>query len=315
MLKIVNQTIKPALEKLGYPSDEIQRIVAHIDAFDTIEDVIDSDGTKISSGLKVEHLPMFDCAFKPFKGERSLHYLAHLKMMAAAQPFLSGAISKTVNLPESASVDDIMNTYIEGWRLGLKSVAIYREGSKRSAPLNTRKTKDMGAVAGGDVAGLSVEAVADALHKRILELEQEITTLRSQADQPVRHRMPDTRDSMTHRFEIAGHEGYITVGLYENGQPGELFITMSKEGSTIGGLMDTVGTLTSIALQYGVPLESLVKKFAYQRFEPSGFTKNPDIRHATSITDYVFRWLACQFIKGYKEATAPNRAQPDLPLK
>jgi ribonucleoside-diphosphate reductase alpha chain len=312
MLKIVNQTIKPALEKLGYGSDEIERIVAHIDAFDTIEDVIDSDGTKISSGLKPEHLPIFDCAFKPFKGGRSLHYLAHLKMMAAAQPFLSGAISKTVNLPESASVDDIMNTYIEGWRLGLKSVAIYREGSKRSAPLNTRKTKDMGATVDGIIdAGLVVET----LQKRILELEEELTMLRSQVDQPVRHRMPDTRTSLTHKFEIAGHEGYITVGLYEDGQPGELFITMSKEGSTIGGLMDTVGTLTSIALQYGVPLESLVKKFAYQRFEPSGFTKNPDIRHATSITDYVFRWLACQFIKGYKEATAPNRAQPDLPLK
>ena len=253
---------------------------------------------------------MFDCAFKPFRGERSLHYLAHLKMMAAAQPFLSGAISKTVNLPESASVDDIMNTYIEGWRLGLKSVAIYREGSKRSAPLNTRKTKDMGTAAGdadgGETAGVE---------SRILELEQELATLRRQLDQPVRHRMPDTRTSLTHKFEIAGHEGYITVGLYEDGQPGELFITMSKEGSTIGGLMDTVGTLTSIALQYGVPLESLVKKFAYQRFEPSGFTKNPDIRHATSITDYVFRWLACQFIKGYKEATSPNRAQPDLPLK
>jgi ribonucleoside-diphosphate reductase alpha chain len=310
MLKIVNQTIKPALEKLGYASDEIERIVAHIDAFDTIEDVIDSNGTKISSGLKLEHLPIFDCAFKPFKGERSLHYLAHLKMMAAAQPFISGAISKTVNLPDSASVEDIMNTYIEGWRLGLKSVAIYREGSKRSAPLNTRKTKDMGTVAasadGGQTAGVE---------SRILELEQELATLRRQLDQPVRHRMPDTRTSLTHKFEIAGHEGYITVGLYEDGQPGELFITMSKEGSTIGGLMDTVGTLTSIALQYGVPLESLVKKFAYQRFEPSGFTKNPDIRHATSITDYVFRWLACQFIKGYKEATAPNRAQPDLPLK
>jgi ribonucleoside-diphosphate reductase alpha chain len=237
--------------------------------------------------------------------------MAHLKMMAAAQPFLSGAISKTVNMPESATVDDIMNTYIEGWRLGLKSIAIYREGSKRSAPLNTRKTKDMGTVAGIRDAGTE----ATAFQKRILELEQELTTLRSRLDQPVRHRMPDTRTSLTHKFEIAGHEGYITVGLYEDGQPGELFITMSKEGSTIGGLMDTVGTLTSIALQYGVPLESLVKKFAYQRFEPSGFTKNPDIRHATSITDYVFRWLACQFIKGYKEATAPNRAQPDLPLK
>jgi ribonucleoside-diphosphate reductase alpha chain len=310
MLKIVNQTIKPALEKLGYGSDEIERIVAHIDAFDTIEDVTDADGARISSGLKREHLSIFDCAFKPFKGERALHYLGHLKMMAAAQPFLSGAISKTVNLPESATVDDIMNTYIEGWRLGLKSVAIYREGSKRSAPLNTRKTKDMGTVAGGVDPGSE-----GGFANRILELEEELATLRDQVDQPVRHRMPDTRTSLTHKFEIAGHEGYITVGLYEDGQPGELFITMSKEGSTIGGLMDTVGTLTSIALQYGVPLESLVKKFAYQRFEPSGFTKNPDIRHATSITDYVFRWLGCEFIKGYKEATAPNRAQPDLPLK
>jgi len=308
MLKIVNQTVKPALEKLGHNSDEIERIIAHIDSFDTIEDVTDTDGSKVSSGLRPEHLPIFDCAFKPFKGERALNYMAHLKMMAAAQPFLSGAISKTVNMPEGANVDDIMNTYVEGWRMGLKSIAIYREGSKRSAPLNTRKTKDMGTA----VAGISD---AGALQKRILELDQELATLRSRLDQPVRHRMPDTRNSMTHRFEIAGHEGYITVGLYEDGQPGELFITMSKEGSTIGGLMDTVGTLTSIALQYGVPLESLVKKFAYQRFEPSGFTKNSDIRHATSITDYVFRWLACQFIKGYKEATSPNRGQPDLPLK
>jgi ribonucleoside-diphosphate reductase alpha chain len=315
MLKIVNQTVKPALEKLGYNSDEIERIIAHIDAFDTIEDITDTDGSTISSGLKLEHLPIFDCAFKPFKGERSLNYMAHLRMMAAAQPFLSGAISKTVNMPEAATVDDIMNTYVEGWRLGLKSVAIYRDGSKRSAPLNTRKTKDMGTVAAGDDSGLSADSATDALQKRVLELEQELTALRGQLDQPVRHRMPDTRISLTHKFEIAGHEGYITVGLYEDGQPGELFITMSKEGSTIGGLMDTVGTLTSIALQYGVPLESLVKKFAYQRFEPSGFTKNPDIRHATSITDYVFRWLACQFIKGYKEATSPNRAQPDLPLK
>src|SRR5438876_6381907 len=323
MLKIVNQTIRPALEKLGYNSEQIERIIAHIDTFDTIEDVADggtgilpaSDGTTgkmpvplACAGLKPEHLPIFDCAFKPHKGGRSLSYMAHLRMMAAAQPFLSGAISKTVNMPEAATVDDIMNTYVEGWQLGLKSIAIYRDGSKRSAPLNTRKTKDMGTVA-------DIGPEVDALQKRILQLEQELATLRSQLDQPVRHRMPDTRTSLTHRFEIAGHEGYITVGLYEDGQPGELFITMSKEGSTIGGLMDTVGTLTSIALQYGVPLESLVKKFAYQRFEPSGFTKNPDIRHATSITDYVFRWLACQFIKGYKEATAPNRAQPDLPLK
>jgi ribonucleoside-diphosphate reductase alpha chain len=315
MLKIVNQTIKPALDKLGYNSDEIDRIIAHIDAFDTIEDVIDADGSTITSGLNPEHLPIFDCAFKPFKGERSLHYMAHLKMMAAAQPFLSGAISKTVNMPESATVDDIMNSYVEGWRLGLKSIAIYREGSKRSAPLNTRKTRDMGGTAEDVDVALDVTVDREDFQKRILELEGELAELRSKIDKPIRHRMPDTRMSLTHRFEIAGHEGYITVGLYEDNQPGELFITMSKEGSTIGGLMDTVGTLTSIALQYGVPLESLVKKFAYQRFEPSGFTKNPDIRNATSITDYVFRWLACQFIKGYKEATAPNRGQPELPLK
>ena len=314
MLKIVNQTVKPALEKLGYNSDEIERILAHVDAFDTIEDVPDADGSTISSGLKPEHLSIFDSAFKPHRGERSLGYMGHLRMMAAAQPFLSGAISKTVNLPEAATVDDIMNSYIEGWRLGLKSIAIYREGSKRSAPLNTRKTRDMGANGDVDVA-LDVTVEREDFQKRILELEQELATIRSKLDRPIRHRMPDTRMSLTHRFEIAGHEGYITVGLYEDNQPGELFITMSKEGSTIGGLMDTVGTLTSIALQYGVPLESLVKKFAYQRFEPSGFTKNPDIRNATSITDYVFRYLACQFIKGYKEATSPSRGQSELPMK
>jgi ribonucleoside-diphosphate reductase alpha chain len=311
MLKIVNQTVKPALEKLDYNSDEIERIIAHIDAFDTIEDVPDADGSNISSGLKPEHLPIFDCAFKPCKGERSLGYIGHLRMMAAAQPFLSGAISKTVNMPEAATVDEIMDAYVEGWRLGLKSIAMYRDGSKRSAPLNTRKTKDMGASDGSrDPSG-----ERDTLANRIVELDEEIAMLRSRVDQPIRHRMPDTRMSLTHRFEIAGHEGYITIGLYEDGQPGELFITMSKEGSTIGGLMDTVGTLTSIALQYGVPLESLVKKFAYQRFEPSGFTKNPDIRNATSITDYVFRYLACQFIKGYKEATSPARGQTELPLR
>jgi ribonucleoside-diphosphate reductase alpha chain len=318
MLKIVNQTVKPALEKLGYNSDEIDRIVAHIDAFDTIEDgECGSDAPSLRSGLKPEHLSIFDCAFKPFKGQRSLNYMAHLRMMAAAQPFLSGAISKTVNMPEAATVDDIMNTYVEGWRLGLKSIAIYRDGSKRSAPLNTRKTRDMGTADDAVVAGIGDAGSVERrqLQNRILELEEELSMLRGKVDKPIRHRMPDTRMSLTHRFEIAGHEGYITVGLYEDNQPGELFITMSKEGSTIGGLMDTVGTLTSIALQYGVPLESLVKKFAYQRFEPSGFTKNPDIRNATSITDYVFRWLACQFIKGYKEATSPNRGQAELPLK
>ncbi len=328
MLKIVNQTVRPALEKLEYNSEEIDRIIAHIDAHDTIEDVPVAGGadpgrsenkamstsTGVNapgynrSGLKPEHISIFDCAFKPFKGERSLGYMGHLRMMAAAQPFLSGAISKTVNMPQNATVDEIMNTYIEGWRLGLKAIAIYRDSSKRSAPLNTRKTKDMGGSAD------AVLTDREQLEARIVELDDEISKLRVQMDQPSRHRMSDTRMSLTHKFEIAGHEGYITVGLYEDGQPGELFIQMSKEGSTIGGLMDTVATLTSMALQYGVPLESLVKKFAYQRFEPSGFTKNPDIRNASSITDYVFRWLGCQFIKGYKEATSPSR-HPELPLK
>src|SRR5438067_395515 len=320
MLKIVNQTIRPALQHLGYAEDEIARIIEHVDLFDTIEDATPSaDHSAVLAGraeagrlyptpLRTEHLPIFDCAFRAHLGERSLHYMAHLRMMAAAQPFLSGAISKTVNMPENATVDDIMNTYVEGWRLGLKSIAIYRDGSKRSAPLNTRKTRDMGSLDG--VIDVTVER--EDLHNRILELENEIAILRGR---PFRHRMSDTRMSLTHKFEIAGHEGYITVGLFDDGEPGELFITMAKEGSTIGGLMDTVGTLTSIALQYGVPLESLVKKFAYQRFEPSGFTKNPDIRSATSITDYVFRWLGCQFIKGYKEATAPHRGQSELPLK
>ncbi|MDQ2660171.1 MAG: vitamin B12-dependent ribonucleotide reductase, partial [Verrucomicrobiota bacterium] len=260
MLKIVNQTVKPALDNLGYNSEEIERIIAHIDEHDTIEDVTDEKGATISSGLKPEHLSIFDCAFKAHKGQRSLGYMGHLRMMAAAQPFLSGAISKTVNMPETATVDEIMNTYVEGWRLGLKAIAIYRDSSKRSAPLNTRNTKDMG----GKSGALDMMVERPQLEARILELEEELKAARGA---PARHRMPDTRMSLTHRFEIAGHEGYITVGLFEDGMPGELFVTMSKEGSTIGGLMDTVGTLTSIALQYGVPLDNLVKKFAYQRFE------------------------------------------------
>ncbi len=312
MLKIVNQTVRPALQNLGYSEAETEAIIAHIDKFDTIEDV-EEGGAVIRSGLKPEHTGVFDCAFKPMRGSRSLSYHAHIRMMAAAQPFLSGAISKTVNLPEQATVEDIMDTYIEGWKLGLKAIAIYRDGSKRSAPVVTDKKKHG---TGGELASLEAELSSKAeLEERVVELEQELAALRSKLDQPLRNRLPDTRVALNHKFDIAGHEGYITVGLFENGQPGELFIQMSKEGSTIGGLMDTVATLSSIALQYGVPLDSLVKKFAYQRFEPSGFTKNPDIRNATSITDYVFRWLGCQFIKGYKEATAPNRLQPELPMK
>ena len=232
-------------------------------------------------------------------------------MMSAAQPFLSGAISKTVNLPEHATIDDIVDTYVDGWKLGLKAIAIYRDGSKRSAPVVTDKKKH-----GTGNSDLEAElSTKNELEERIIELENDLDSLRAKLDQPSRHRLPDTRVALNHKFDIAGHEGYVTVGLFENGQPGELFIQMAKEGSTIGGLMDTVATLTSISLQYGVPLESLVKKFAFQRFEPSGFTKNPDIRNASSITDYVFRWLGCQFIKGYKEATAPNRNQPELPMR
>ncbi len=314
MLKIVNQTVGAALRVLGYTEEEIEGIISHINKWDTIENVQDEDtGQVVTSGLKKEHLPIFDCAFKAYRGERSLHYRGHIRMMAAVQPFLSGAISKTVNLPENATVEDVVNTYVEGWKLGLKAIAIYRDGSKRSAPLNTKLDKKKEAQAASTtespLASVVDTAVLEELEQsrlQVAELKQELEELYSKADQPVRHRMPDTRPSLTHKFDVAGHEGYITVGLYENGQPGEIFIQMAKEGSTIGGLMDTVGTLTSLALQYGVPLEGLVRKFAYQRFEPSGFTKNPDIRNATSITDYVFRWLGCQFIEGYREATGPG---------
>ncbi len=314
VLKIVNQTVKPALENLGYSAAEIAGIVAHVDKHDTIEDVLDEQtGATICSGLQPAHTPVFDCAFRAHKGRRSLHYRAHIKMMAAVQPFLSGAISKTVNLPHDATPEDIANTYIEGWQLGLKAIAIYRDGSKRSAPLSTDSKKHSAA---GNVA--EVEAVLahkEELQARIVALEGEVAVLRAKCDEPVRRRMPETRLAINHKFEIAGHKGYLNVGLFESGEPGEIFIQMNKEGSTIGGLMDTVATLTSIALQYGVPLESLVKKFAFQRFEPSGFTKNPDIRQATSITDYLFRWMACQFIRGYKEATSPHKGQQDLPLR
>jgi ribonucleoside-diphosphate reductase alpha chain len=299
MLKIVNRTVPMALRKLGYDESQIAQIVAFIDEHDTIEG---------APHLQQRHLPVFDCAFKPLKGKRSIQYMAHLRMMAAVQPFLSGAISKTVNMPQDSTVEDIMNAYVEGWRLGLKAVAIYRDGSKRSQPLNTSRARP------ADHAADNAQETA-ALAARILELENELKELRTRVGAPVRHRLPDTRRALTHKFDIAGHEGYITVGLFEDGSPGELFITMAKEGSTIGGLMDTIGTLVSLSLQYGVPLETLVKKFAHQRFEPSGFTKNPDIPIAKSITDYLFRWLACQFIDGYRDANAPNAGQPELPLK
>lgn len=304
MLKIVNRTVPEALNRLGYTPAERKAIIAHIEKFDTLEDVEDQ-GEPVRSGLKPEHLSVFDCAFKPFRGRRSIHYLAHLKMMAAAQPFISGAISKTVNMPNHCSVDDIFDAYVQAWKMGLKCVAIYRDGSKRSQPLNTRKTNE-----GGSTAEREAAAVSDTLK----QLEAEVVALRAKVGQPIRRRLPVTRTAVTHKFDIAGHEGYLTVGLFENSQPGEVFITMAKEGSTIGGLMDCIATLTSITLQYGVPLEALTRKFAHQRFEPWGFTRNPEIRMATSIIDYVFRWMAFQFIPGYREANAPQTNQPELAM-
>jgi ribonucleoside-diphosphate reductase alpha chain len=307
MLKIVNRMVPQALQRLGYSAKEIEAIIAHIEKFDTIEDVIEEKGGVVKSGLKPDHLPVFDCAFKPHRGKRSIGYLAHLKMMAAAQPFISGAISKTVNMPNESTVEEIRDTYVQAWKMGLKCVAIYRDGSKRSQPLNTKKTNE-----GGDKTSSTTDN--SALEKRIKELEAEIAKLRPEVGKPLRRRLTDTRTAITHKFDIAGHEGYLTVGLFDDGQPGELFVTMAKEGSTIGGLMDTIGTLTSMSLQYGVPLETLLRKFAHQRFEPSGFTKNPEIRNASSIIDYVFRWMAVQFIPGYREKIATARTQPELAM-
>jgi ribonucleoside-diphosphate reductase alpha chain len=302
-LKIVNQTVPEALTGLGYNGNEIKRIIDHIEAYDTIEDVtLTADdaivkssarqkGDVATNGLKPEHLPVFDCAFKAARGTRSLHYTAHLKVMSAAQPFISGAISKTVNVPNSCTADEIRNVYIEAWRMGLKCVAIYRDGSKMSQPLNTAK---------------QATEESETLKQTVAKLQTESDALRALIGQPVRRRMADTRTSITHKFDIAGHEGYFTVGLYDDGTPGEMFITISKEGSTIGGLMDTIATLTSVSLQYGVPLQDLVRKFANQRFEPSGYTKNPQIRLATSLVDYIFRWMGINFIPGYGDVAIGN---------
>jgi ribonucleoside-diphosphate reductase alpha chain len=266
MLKIVNRTVPLALQALGYDAEQSERIVQHIETQETIEG---------APHLKPEHLPVFDCAFKAQNGTRSIHWKAHIKMMAAAQPFLSGAISKTVNMPAETTVEDIEQAYFEGWRLGLKALAIYRDGSKQSQPLATSKEGDR------------KKGAANGL--------------------PQRRRLPATRQSITHKFSVGGHEGYITVGLFEDGTPGELFINMAKEGSTIGGLMDVIGTETSMCLQYGVPLQVLVDKFSHMRFEPSGWTPNPDIPHAKSVVDYIFRWMGMQFIPGFREANAPKR--------
>jgi ribonucleoside-diphosphate reductase alpha chain len=258
LLKIVNNTVPMALRKLGYDENRIAAIVAYVDEQETIEG---------APGLAPEHLPVFDCAFRPRNGVRSIHWMGHIRMMGAVQPFLSGAISKTVNLPADARVEDVMEAYVEGWRQGLKALAVYRDGSKRTQPLNTGKDEEKKA------------EVIDLVARRA-----------------ARVKLPDERQSVTHKFSIAGHEGYLTVGLYQDGTPGEIFLRMAKEGSTISGLMDTIATMTSIALQYGVPLKALVDKFSHTRFEPSGFTNNPEIPLAKSVTDYVFRYLGNRFL-------------------
>ncbi len=259
LLKIVNQTVPMALARLGYTQDQVAAILRYIDENETIEGAPE---------LRDEHLTVFDCAFRPANGKRSIHWMGHVRMMGAVQPFLSGAISKTVNLPEDATIDDITTAYVEGWKLGLKALAVYRDGCKRSQPLNTGKAREG--------TGAKVIALEEARPRRV--------------------KLPDERVARTHKFSVAGHEGYLTVGLYDEGQPGEIFLRMAKEGSTVSGLMDTIATMTSIALQYGVPLKTLVDKFSHTRFEPSGFTNNPEIPFAKSITDYVFRYLGSRFL-------------------
>ena len=273
-LKIVNQTVPAALRKLGYGAEEVDEILAYLTEHETIEG---------APHLKPQHLPVFDCAFKPANGERSIHYMGHVRMMGAIQPFISGAISKTVNMPEAATAEEIEKVYLEGWKLGLKAIAVYRDNSKRSQPLSTgKKTGESG---------------ADAIDTEEVEkLRKQLAKAQAEAGLPHRRRLPAERSAVTHKFDIAGHEGYITVGLYPDGQPGEIFLKMAKEGSTVSGLMDTFATTISVALQYGVPLKDLVNKFAHVRFEPSGFTGNQEIPIAKSIVDYIFRWLGSRFL-------------------
>ncbi|MDP3719133.1 MAG: vitamin B12-dependent ribonucleotide reductase [Acidobacteriota bacterium] len=281
MMKIVNQTVPPALKKLGYTASQIADIIKHIDEQETIEG---------APHLLERDLPVFDCAFKASKGERSIHYMGHIKMMGATQPFISGAISKTVNVPKDASVEDIEQAYLESWRLGAKAVSIYRDGSKRTQPLNTSKAAidAKGVVISQQTTDAVKAAVAAALAQKA----------------PARRKLPDERQAITHKFDIAGHEGYITVGLFEDGMPGEIFLVMAKEGSTISGFADAFAQAISYALQYGVPLQALVDKFSHVRFEPSGMTKNADVRFAKSIVDYIFRWMASKFLSAEAQFNA-----------
>jgi ribonucleoside-diphosphate reductase alpha chain len=364
MIKIVNNTVPVALFKLGYTNPQVDSIVSYIDSTGTIEG---------APGIKPEHLAVFDCSFKPNKGTRSIHSSGHIKMMAAAQPFLSGAISKTVNLPHDATLDDIIQAYMEAWRLGLKAVAIYRDGSKGAQPLNVSDGNKAKVIKNALGAESSVDETVNAAAERVLAamaqgntssigddlklLEEKVSArlevtanavvtaanafsasianavnlghaaaLREEPEasqgppRAVRHRLPEERPSLTHKFSIAGHEGYITVGLYPNGQPGEIFIKMAKEGSTVSGLMDSFATAVSLSLQHGVPLKVLCEKFAHTRFEPSGWTGSEQIGFAKSIMDYIFRWLQLRFLSGHQlslftglAAGAQYPAPPALP--
>src|SRR5262249_41610323 len=272
MLKIVNNTVPLSLKRLGYDRAEIQAICHYTNAHATIQG---------APHRKEDHPPIFGCAFKPANGTRSIQYMGHVRMMSAVQPFLSGAISKTVNLPEAATVEDIEKAYIEGWRGGLKAIAVYRDGCKKSQPLSTGKAKAEKTEAAA--AAAQVQAAAPAAR-------------------PFRRRLPDERHSITHKFSIAGHEGYITVGMFEDGQPGEIFITMAKTGSVVSGLMDSFATAISMTMQYGVPLKVLCDKFSHTRFEPSGITNNAEIRFAKSIVDYISRWLALKSLPKAEQA-------------
>jgi ribonucleoside-diphosphate reductase alpha chain len=283
MIKIVNNTVPTALFKLGYTHEQADAIVSYIDATGTIEG---------APHIKDDDLAVFDCSFKPAKGTRSIHYTGHLRMMAAAQPFISGAISKTVNLPENASVEDIMDAYLQAWKLGLKAVAVYRDGCKKSQPLSAAGTK---------TAESSGRVGTGASPVQVLEEEDLNAPPRA-----VRHKLQEERASITHKFKVGDHEGYITVGLYPNGEPGELFITMAKEGSTVSGLVDSFALAVSIALQHGVPLKLFCEKFAHTRFEPSGWSGNPDIGYAKSIMDYIFRWLQLRFLTGQQQMLFEN---------
>ena len=272
IMKIANHTVPLGLARLGYSESEINDIVEYIDDRETIEG---------APHLRERDLAVFDCAFKATNGERSIHYMGHIRMLGATQPFISGAISKTINVPKDASVDQISQAYVEAWRLGTKAVSVYRDGSKRTQPLNTSKSD------GADTT--------------------------ETMPQPVRRRLPDERHAITHKFDIAGHEGYVTVGLFEDGTPGEIFLVMAKEGSTISGFADAFAQAISYALQYGVPLQALVDKFSHARFEPSGITKNPHVRFAKSIVDYIFRWLAVKFLSPEAQYRAGVNQQDETP--